>query len=76
MATQCPKCYSLAEHIKTFDIDPSTGEQWVIERCPRCQYAGWEGNPRLYSDYLENRTTKPDEGCDNGPSTGKWRFGL
>jgi len=61
MAQQCPKCLSHSEHIFTFESSPKTGVQWVIERCPKCQYAGWPGNPLKYDEYLAARRNKEKE---------------
>lgn len=73
---QCPKCGSKSEHIKTFEQSPKTNRMWVIERCPRCNYAGWDGFPKLYDDYLEDRTQNVNDGRGFWGNDGKWYPGL
>ncbi len=55
---QCPRCFSHAEHIYTFESDPRTGKQWAIERCPNCNNSAWDKNPVPYADYLKDRAEK------------------
>jgi predicted secreted protein len=50
---QCPKCFYHTEHIYTFEL--KKGKQWVIERCPNCEYAGWDSNPMTYNEYLAEK---------------------
>jgi len=53
---QCPKCLYHQEHTYTFEI--KKGKQWVIERCPHCDYTGWPNNPMTYEEYLVQKRRK------------------
>lgn len=58
MTPQCPKCGSHQEHIYTIE----GRKRYAIERCPRCEFAGWPDNPIPYDEYLRKRrqTFTPD----------------
>lgn len=69
--TQCPKCLRHAPHIYSFESSKN-GTQWVIERCPACNYSGWPDNPLKYSDYLKKRRSGDIEKPEGGEGS-FWR---
>jgi len=70
----CPKCGSSQDHIFTCESDGKT--KWIIERCSRCQYAGWPDNPTPYADFIKDREARKGGGRDDGAAVDRWGHSL